>query len=235
MEKFDFKIPTNTIKIAKNDSSQLIEQNNNIKLKNYFKITENVYKFGNSNILFDENLKYSDWPNLFAVACELKENDNEKSIELLKKCEKMINDQISNEQKYELYINIALAITARNVFNIEVCKYYDKAIKLFPDRGEAYFYCAIFNNKYQNYEVAFELLNCALKLSYSDALAKYPKTPFSAYGKFLYDELAVSCYWLKKYTESRDLILEIIDDPLFKNERDRLQANLDFANKNIME
>ena len=235
MEKFDFKIPTNINKIAKINSTQLIEQNKNIKLKKYFKITENLYKFGNSNILFEENLKYSDWPNLFAVACELKENDNEKAIELLKKCEKMINDQINDEQKYDLYINIALAITARNVYNSEVCIYYDKAIKIFPDRGEPYFYSAIFNNKYQNYEKAYELLNCALKLSYSNALAKYPKTHLSAYGKFLYDELAVSCYWLKKYTESRDLILQIIDDPFFKNERDRLQANLDFANKNILE
>jgi hypothetical protein len=55
------------------------------------------------------------------------------------------------------------------------------------------------------------------------------------YGKYINDELSVSCYWLGKYDESISLIKEIIEDPEFSNSKERLQSNLEFSLSKIEE
>jgi len=50
-----------------------------------------------------------------------------------------------------------------------------------------------------------------------------------AYGKYLYDNLSVACYWLKKYDEATKLLESIIDDPEFSEHKERLERNLVFS------
>ena len=51
----------------------------------------------------------------------------------------------------------------------------------------------------------------------------------SAYGKYLNDELSVSCYWTKRYDEGLSLINEIIDDEDFKSNKQRIEKNKQFT------
>ena len=52
----------------------------------------------------------------------------------------------------------------------------------------------------------------------------------TCYGKYIKDELAVSCYWLGKYKEGLDLINTIIDDPDFDKHKQRLTDNIGHFN-----
>jgi hypothetical protein len=45
------------------------------------------------------------------------------------------------------------------------------------------------------------------------------------YGKYINDELAVSCYWTKRYTEGLELIDEIINETYFIHHKHRLEIN----------
>ena len=53
------------------------------------------------------------------------------------------------------------------------------------------------------------------------------------YGKHVNDELSVACYWTEQYKEGIQLIEEIIDDPQFAHDRDRLATNLGFLKSKI--
>ena len=46
------------------------------------------------------------------------------------------------------------------------------------------------------------------------------------YGKYVLDELSVSCYWTNKLDEGKKYLLEIIDDKDFKIHKDRLDKNM---------
>ena len=47
----------------------------------------------------------------------------------------------------------------------------------------------------------------------------------------MYDELSVSCYWLKKYDEAKLFVEKIIGDPDFVNQKERLKMNLEYTLK----
>ena len=53
------------------------------------------------------------------------------------------------------------------------------------------------------------------------------------YGKYVNDELAVACYWTKRYQDGIVLIQEIVDDPDFANKKDRLLKNLEFCRSKL--
>ena len=55
----------------------------------------------------------------------------------------------------------------------------------------------------------------------------------TSYGKYINDELAVSCYWLGNYAESKLLLENMLSDPDFKNHKERLEKNLEYANNNL--
>jgi len=56
-----------------------------------------------------------------------------------------------------------------------------------------------------------------------------------AYGKYLNDELSVSCYWTGRYKEGLDLVNEIIDDPDFADQKPRLLTNIKYLTDKINE
>ena len=48
------------------------------------------------------------------------------------------------------------------------------------------------------------------------------------YGKYVKDELSVSCYWTNKGDEGLQLLNDILDDPEFINIKDRLLVNKNY-------
>ena len=230
MDKIAFIIPTSQ---SSNSSSSNINENkvneNKVNENNtYSKITTNVYRFNSVNIIIDKSTLYND-------ACHYRQiGDLYKSIELFKMYEKELDDSIVDTYKtYELYINLALLTSETNGSFENVSKYYNKAIQLCPDRAEPYYYFAIYCNKNQRYEKSYELLIEALNLSYDSVKHKYETVQISAYGKHLYDELSVTCYWLKKYEESKTYLLKIINDDDFIDLKPRLISNLEQIEKEM--
>jgi uncharacterized protein (DUF736 family) len=54
-----------------------------------------------------------------------------------------------------------------------------------------------------------------------------------AYGKYILDELSVSCYWLNKLDEGKKYLSQIIDDPDFERQSIRLNENMKHFNRKI--
>ena len=235
MDKISFIIPNNDnnktldfLKVPNNStnvkSENIIVKNN---ITNYIKIAPNVYSFNSYNLL--ENDIYI----LYNNACQIKKENKIDAIKIFKKCVELISNKVKKEIIYEIFINLALLVSETNGTSEEVANYYKEALNIFSDRAEPYFYWSIYSNKIRHFEKSYDLLNKALLLSYDEAKMKYPGTQFSAYGKHLYDELAVSCYWLKKYDEGKMLLEKIIDDPDFSHIKQRLKQNLENINTEI--
>lgn len=205
------------------------------KINSYTKIVDNVYKFDTVT-----NNNESELYILYGKAIEFKKSNNYlDAIRLFKECKNIIINKNENERNnlkeinYEILINLALLISDMDIDVNEVYLLYNEASKIYPDRAEPYYYCSIYLNKKQDFNRSYELLNKALLLNYEDSKKKYPRTQESAYGKYLYDELSVSCYWLKKYDESKFYLEKIIDDVDFSIHRSRLQQNLKFTNEEL--
>jgi tetratricopeptide (TPR) repeat protein len=236
MNKISFIIPSNnqnnyneenltllkvTDYLTKINSETKIVKNN---ITDYTKIAPNIYSFNSYKNL--ENDIYI----LYNNACQIKKENKINAIKIFKKCAELIDDKVKKEIIYEIFVNLALLVSETNGSIDDVCEYYEKALDIFSDRAEPYFYWSIYYNKIHCFEKSYELLNKALLLSYDEAKIKYPGTQFTAYGKYLYDELSVSCYWLKKYDEGKILLEKIIDDPDFTNTKERLKQNLENIN-----
>jgi tetratricopeptide (TPR) repeat protein len=231
MDKISFLILDNDTKekiTNLNVTEDKIIKTENIKnITNYVKIAPNVYSFNDNNYISNVD---NDIYILYNNACQVKKENKFNAIKIFKKCVKLINNKIKNEIVYEIYVNLALLISETNGPTDEVNKYYQDAINICSDRAEPYFYWAIYCNKNRDFEKSYNLLNKALLLSYDDVKHKYPETQFNAYGEYLYDELSVACYWLKKYNEGKALLDKIVDDPRFFNCRERLKQNLQYIN-----
>jgi len=240
MDKISFLIPNN------NESSKIIQSNNTIndektnnpivknkRMNDYEKITTNVYRFTKDNVLnWNDNIYI-----LYEMACQEKQLNQDNAIKMFKKCRELITEEVRENIKYEILINLALLVSATNhPSGEEISVYYQEALSIFPDRAEPYYYWGILCNKIGNFEKSYELLKKALLLSYEEAKVKYPGTQFLAYGKYLLDELAVSCYWLKKYEEAKTILESIVDDPDFiiLTGRERLEKNLKYTKEAIL-
>jgi tetratricopeptide (TPR) repeat protein len=245
MDKISFIIPNNNttnkpkgnIDLSKsigNETKENVIDNtvnkivNSKNITDYVKLAPNVYRFGKTNCNIEDDIYV-----LYSNSCQVKTENKYTAIEMFRKCYALINDNTKTEIKYEICVNLALLITETNGPSNDILNYYDEALKICPDRCEPYYYCSIYCNKIRNFEKAYDLLKKAILISYNDANAKYPGTQLTAYGKYLYDELSVTCYWLKKYDESKLLLETIIDDPDFNESRERIKKNLDLTKKEI--
>jgi tetratricopeptide (TPR) repeat protein len=186
-----------------------------------------VYSF-----IVDEN-SYSnnDIYILYNDACQVKKENKFNAITIFKKCSELIDDKTKKEISYEIFVNLALLTSETNGQIDDVSYYYEKALSIFSDRAEPYFYWSIYCNKIRYFEKSYELLSKALLLSYDESKNKYPGTQITAYGKHLYYELSVSCYHLKKYEEGKILLEKIIDDHDFNNIKEIIKNLLANINK----
>jgi Rps23 Pro-64 3,4-dihydroxylase Tpa1-like proline 4-hydroxylase/glycosyltransferase involved in cell wall biosynthesis len=105
----------------------------------------------------------------------------------------------------------------------------DRAITIFPDRSEPYYYFGVYCNQLGNFEMGYQYLKKAHKISLTDVQSKYILFVMNnCYGKFINDELSVSCYWTGRYDEGLKYLNEIINDPTFDEHKNRLTDNYNF-------
>ena len=109
-----------------------------------------------------------------------------------------------------------------------------KAIDIFSDRSEPYYYLGTYFNSISEHYKAYRYLKTA-----STKDLDYVKTKYilfvneKCYGKLVNDELSVACYWTDQVQEGISLINEILDDPNFGWARDRMNNNLSLLNQKI--
>ena len=53
------------------------------------------------------------------------------------------------------------------------------------------------------------------------------------YGKYIYDELSVSCYWTERIEEGKKYLDKIIDDEEFSDHKERFIDNLKHFNNKL--
>ena len=137
------------------------------------------------------------------------------------------------EERYYSFIQLGILYTKLKFDFNTVKNAYLSAIETIDDRAEAYYHLGMFYNQNKKHSESYDLLKRAKTISFEDVQKKYVLfLNKSNYGKFINDELSVSCYWLGKYTEGYTYLTEILDDPDFENVRERLNLNeTHFKNK----
>ena len=223
MNKISFVIPTQDNITSTNLSNVLTELE---KENGYTEITTNVYKF---NDVYSLNNTESTQDIMYVYMNARESRANKKFVEAIKLftfCENNITNIFDINIKYEIYVNLALLnIEINSSFEI-ISSFFNKSIEVCPDRAEPYYYFALYCNQNKQFDTSYQLLHKALLLSYDNANIKYTNVQKNAYGKFLYDELSVACYWINKFKEGLGYIEEIIDDPVFNDKYSRLNDNL---------
>jgi hypothetical protein len=133
------------------------------------------------------------------------------------------------EEVFESHIRIARCMIHLNYEDDSIINQMNKAIAIFGDRAEPYYILGKYFNDKSNTILGYKYLKLAQQQKLSVVNEKY--TLFvkpSAYGKYLNDELSVSCYWTKRYDEGLSLINKIIDDEDFKSNKQRIEKNKQF-------
>lgn len=138
------------------------------------------------------------------------------------------------EEKFEAQMRISKCLMELDGNFDEVKLEMDRAIEMFPDRAEPYFYFGIHCNVKGNFELGYQYLSKAKSLSLPHAQSKYILFVMNnCYGKYINDELSVSCYWTGRYQEGVKYLMEIINDPDFTNHKERLLTNYNFFKQKI--
>jgi len=102
-----------------------------------------------------------------------------------------------------------------------------KAIDVFNDRAEPHYYLGIHYNSIGDYERGYQQLKQAQKINLESVKQKYILfINEKCYGKFINDELSVSCYWTNRCAEGIALASSIVNDPDFAWAQDRIQNNI---------
>tara|TARA_B110000027_G_C16122343_1_gene304035 strand:+ start:9765 stop:10934 length:1170 start_codon:yes stop_codon:yes gene_type:complete len=138
------------------------------------------------------------------------------------------------EERYECYLRISeLLIRLKRSFE-EIENQINRSIKIFPDRAEGYYILALHCNHINMQEKAYQLFMKALDKKYDEIKDKY--TLFvrpRMYGKYIYDELSVSCYWTERIEEGKKYLDKIIDDEEFSDHKERFIDNLKHFNNKL--
>ena len=139
------------------------------------------------------------------------------------------------EETFDSYIRLGKIFEKIDSKNKrKIVSFYESAIHIFPDRAEPYLYLGTYYNHIKCFEEAYSLLKKAKTISLEQAKEKYILfINEKAYGKYINDELSVTCYWLQKYIEGKEILNTIIEDPDFSIHKERLYKNMDFMNKGI--
>lgn len=134
-----------------------------------------------------------------------------------------------NEEQFESHKRIAQCMIQLKFEDDLIIKQMENAIKIFSDRAEPYYILGKYFNDKSNTVMGYKYLTLAKAQNLEDVLKKYILfvNRFN-YGKFVNDELAVACFWTKRYIEGLELVNEIIDDKDFAGHRPRLEKNKQF-------
>jgi tetratricopeptide (TPR) repeat protein len=112
-------------------------------------------------------------------------------------------------------------------YNIEnIVEEMEKAMSIFPDRAEPLYSLGAYCNKIGEHNLAYKYLIRALPIDINKVKEKYILfVDEQCYGKYVYDELSVACFWTERYNEGLQHLLQIIDDETFSHHKERLLEN----------
>lgn len=130
------------------------------------------------------------------------------------------------EEVYIAYVSIAQCLINLKKSHDEVENIIKKATETISDRAEAYYIMGKYLNDNGNTELGYKYLKQAESCNYQEVCKKYILfiNKYN-YGKYIKDELSVSCYWTDRGDEGYRMLLDIIDDVDFKHHRERLMQN----------
>ena len=142
------------------------------------------------------------------------------------------------EERFEAQMRISrclMRLPNHNEKLHEIINEMEKAIQIFSDRAEPYFFLGEYLCKIGNNDLAYEYLKKAQKCSLKVAQEKYVLfVNVLTYGKHINDWLSVSCYWTNRIEEGKALLNEVLGDKDFKNQHPHFNRNLELF-KNLEE
>ena len=110
----------------------------------------------------------------------------------------------------------------------------NEAIKIISDRAEPYYFLGRYCNLIGEFETAYKYLKIAILQDLEQVKKKYVLfVQEHLYNTLTYDELSVACYWTGRYEEGLNYVLKIIDNPKFKDDRQRLLDNKKFFEEKL--
>ena len=130
------------------------------------------------------------------------------------------------EERFEAQMRISFCMMKLSYTYDRIIEEMKKAINIFPDRAEPYYHIGIFCNKVGRYQEGYDFLKTALSCDINKVKQKYLLfVDERAYGKNIYDDLSVSCYWTERYEEGLKYLDEIIESGNYSHDLDRLLQN----------
>jgi glycosyltransferase involved in cell wall biosynthesis len=130
------------------------------------------------------------------------------------------------EEVFESYMRISLCMMKLNCDLTEVERAMSAAIKLCSDRAEPNFHIGKYCNQIGEYEKGYSYLKTAKSKNIEDIKKKYILfIQENMYGDYNNDELSVSCFWTKSFEDGYQHLLEILNDPRFESQKERLLTN----------
>ena len=130
------------------------------------------------------------------------------------------------EEVFESHKRIGSCLISLDLPEERIKYHLEKAIEIFPDRAEPYFILGKYYNCKSRCDIGYGYLKQASEKDYKTVKLNYVLFVIEhMYGKYTYDELSVSCYWTNRGKEGYDLLMQIIDDPYFADQKERLETN----------
>jgi hypothetical protein len=130
------------------------------------------------------------------------------------------------EERFESHLRIARCMMNLDLPEEKFKHHIEKAIELFPDRAEPNYILGKYYNGKSRCDLGYGYLRAAYEKNFQEVSKKYVLFVNKyMYGKHVYDELSVACFWTNRPQEGYDLLKQIIDDPEFEGSRERLLQN----------
>ena len=131
------------------------------------------------------------------------------------------------EERFEAQMRVSQCLMALGADLNEIIAEMDKAIAIFPDRSEPCVHLGRYLNQKGQHELAYKYLKQATRNNIANIKSKYVLFVNQlCYGKYINDELSVACYWTDKFEEGLNYLKQIINDPEFESQQERLNSNL---------
>ena len=135
------------------------------------------------------------------------------------------------EEEFEANLKIAKCRIALGQSINKIKPFIDRAIQLEPERAEPYAIFArhIFYNagKEKDTSLGYSYMKRAVGCDLELAKSKYVLfINDMTYGKYLYDDFSVMCYYSGNLEEGMEYLQQIVNDKRFNSQKDRLQTNI---------
>ena len=131
------------------------------------------------------------------------------------------------EEVFEAQMRVSQCLMALEADLNEIILEMDKAIAIFPDRSEPYVHLGKYLNQKGQHELAYKYLKQATHNNIVNVKNKYILFVNQyCYGKHINDELSVACFWTNRFEEGLNYLKQIINDPEFESQQERLNTNL---------